>query len=129
RRVKTKDRYLAAIRVSEPLQDLDRGGLARPVRPQEGEDLSGRNRQVDALDGLEVAVGLAEPTDLDGWVGHGGLACHTPSSASNRGVPTGAGDREGALRARPLATPGPAPPPAPEDLPPRRDPRHSQQAP
>ncbi len=48
-----------------PLEDLDRRGLARAVRPEQAEDLAAVDRHVDPTQRLEVAVALAQPADLD----------------------------------------------------------------
>src|SRR5205823_1265206 len=52
-------------------QHADRGGLACPVRPEKPEDLPRRDRELDALDGLQVTELLDEPVDLDGQRGPG----------------------------------------------------------
>ena len=50
------------------LEDLDSGRLARAVRTQEAEYLAGLDLEADAVEPLNVTVGLAQPFDLD----HGG---------------------------------------------------------
>ncbi len=44
-----ENRRLPAGRVRQPEQDLDRGGLARPVGPEQAKDLSGLDLQVERL--------------------------------------------------------------------------------
>ena len=56
----------ARVGVAVALEDLDGGGLAGTVRPEQGQDLTPIDREVDALQDLAGAVGLAEPTDHDG---------------------------------------------------------------
>ena len=63
---------LAGRGLPEPFEDLDRGGLAGPVRPEEREDLSGGDLEIDACHSFERAVALAEATDADHCV-HGGI--------------------------------------------------------
>jgi hypothetical protein len=57
--------HLAGAPRAEALEDLDGGRLARAVRPEEGEDLTARDVQVDSRDGLDVAVALAQAANLD----------------------------------------------------------------
>ena len=45
----------------EPLQDLDRRGLAGAVRTEQPEALAGADLEVEAVDGRDVAVALDEP--------------------------------------------------------------------
>src|SRR5262249_54783021 len=56
--------HLAAVAGAVPLQDLDRGGLARPVRPEQGEDLAPADVQVDAVHGPHARVGLHQPAHV-----------------------------------------------------------------
>ena len=46
-------------------EDLDGRGLAGAVRAKQAEDLARADGEVDALKGLEVAVGLAEGARFD----------------------------------------------------------------
>jgi hypothetical protein len=57
-------------------QDLDGGGLARPVGPQEPEGLAGRDLEVDAPHRLDGAEALAEAVHH-----HRRAAVHSSSSA------------------------------------------------
>jgi hypothetical protein len=50
-------------RVRQGAQDLDGGGLARPVRAEEAEGLSGGDLEVDAAHGLDLAVALGQRAD------------------------------------------------------------------
>jgi exopolyphosphatase/guanosine-5'-triphosphate,3'-diphosphate pyrophosphatase len=54
-----------------PLEDLDRRRLARAVGPQKPEDLTPRDLEVDAADGLDACVRLVKIADEDGGLGHG----------------------------------------------------------
>src|SRR6202011_5785266 len=57
------DRARGAVTVA--LEDLHRARLARPIRPQEPVDLTALDRKVDTAHRFQIAVGLAEVTDLD----------------------------------------------------------------
>src|SRR5699024_7324759 len=46
------------------------GRLARPGRPEQADDLSGRDVEVDALEHLGGAEGLAHLDGVDEWPGH-----------------------------------------------------------
>ena len=63
--VVTRDPGGARSRVRQGAQDLDRGGLARPVRAEEAEGLSGGYLEVDAAHGLDLAVPLGQRADRD----------------------------------------------------------------
>jgi hypothetical protein len=52
-------------------EDLDGGGLAGSIGTEEGEHLAGLDRQVDAIDGAQIAVTLDETADFDGRHGWG----------------------------------------------------------
>ena len=48
--------------VDDAADDADQGGLARPVRSQQGEDLAAPDGEVGGLEGRKAAlVGLADP--------------------------------------------------------------------
>jgi hypothetical protein len=49
----------------QPDQDPQRGGLARPVRPEEAGNRARANHEGHVVDHLLAAVELAEPGDLD----------------------------------------------------------------
>ena len=63
--VLAEDARLPGGRVPQPLQDLDRRRLAGAVRPEERENLPCAHREVDAVDGFDVAVGLLQTSDVD----------------------------------------------------------------
>ena len=46
-------------------QHVDRGGLAGAVGAEEGDDLAGRDGQVDAVDGTHAAEGLVQAPQVD----------------------------------------------------------------
>ena len=62
------------------LEDLDRRGLARAVRPEKAEHLAGRDLEVDAAHGFDRAVTHAEVAHLD-------RGTHSSASAMLRAVP------------------------------------------
>ena len=78
RDVDAEDDRLAAVGRAQPLEDLDRRRLARTVRPEQAEDLARRDVEVDAVDGLDVAVALDQAADPDDRVAvdRGGRALH-----------------------------------------------------
>src|SRR5688572_10949913 len=63
--VMTHDACGAAGRDAEPREYADEGGLARPVRPEQAEEITLRNAQTDARQGLQRTIALDEPLDLD----------------------------------------------------------------
>ena len=69
-RVVAEDAHLAGVVVAVAFEDLDGRGLAGAVRPEQAEDLAGAHGEVDALEGLEVAVGLAQAAGFDDGGGH-----------------------------------------------------------
>jgi tumor protein p53-inducible protein 3 len=52
---------LASVRRVDPFEDLDRRRLARAVRPEQPEALPTTDLQIEAVDGLDVRVMLAQP--------------------------------------------------------------------
>src|SRR5581483_11186404 len=56
-------------------EDLDGGGLAGAVRPEQAEDGSGGDGDVQPVEGADVAVGFHKVTCLDGT--HGSLPRET----------------------------------------------------
>ena len=52
--------YLAGAGMEEPGEDLQRGGLARPVRAEEPDALPGSHGEGDAVDGLDRLVAAPE---------------------------------------------------------------------
>src|SRR5205814_5860078 len=59
----------AAVRLDQRGQDADGGGLARAVRPEEGEYRARGDLEVDSGQDAHVAVGLGQPGGLDGPAG------------------------------------------------------------
>src|ERR1700693_5595908 len=51
--------------VRQGAQDLDGGGLARAVRPEEAERLTRGNFEIDAADGIDLAVLLGQLANRD----------------------------------------------------------------
>ena len=67
-RVDAEHGDLAAVGLVEALEDLDRRRLAGAVGPEQAEDLAAADLEVDAVDGLDLAVALAQAGDADdGW--------------------------------------------------------------
>ena len=56
----------AAAAAAQALEDLDDGGLAGAVGPQEGQDGAGRDSEIQVLKDALVPIGLGQATDLDG---------------------------------------------------------------
>ena len=54
-----------AVTSSVTLKNLDRRGLARPVRTEQRKDLALTDTQVDASDDLGIRIELHEPTHID----------------------------------------------------------------
>ncbi len=52
------------------LEDLGRGRLACPVGAEEGEDLAGYDFEIKPPDSLEIAVGLAQPSNRNDRLAH-----------------------------------------------------------
>jgi hypothetical protein len=52
--------------VQQPGEHLQRGGLARAVRPEESDDLTGRDVERDAVDRAHLAVPAGEQTAQGG---------------------------------------------------------------
>ena len=63
----TVEQDVARGRLLAAREDLDQGGLAGPVLPDEDVDLATVGREGHVLEGLNAAVGLADPAgDQDG---------------------------------------------------------------
>jgi len=84
-RILAEHGHRAAVPGPESLEDLHRGGLARAVRAEQGEDLAAGYLQVDAVDRRDVTVALAQVPDHDGRavvhdlsLGGPGRAAHQP---------------------------------------------------
>jgi hypothetical protein len=52
---------LAAVRLAQALDDLQRGGLPGPVRAQDPEELTAFHPEGHAIDGEHLAIGFAHP--------------------------------------------------------------------
>jgi len=76
--VGAEHRRRPALAPAEPFEDLDGGGLAGAIRPEEGEHLSGLDLEVDPLEDLEPAVAFAESLDGDGRSGGHGNTSNPP---------------------------------------------------
>ncbi len=57
---KAEDFDLAAIRLRQPLEDLDGGRLSGAIRPQKTKALATGNEEVEPVDSLDVRVVLAQ---------------------------------------------------------------------
>jgi hypothetical protein len=64
--IETENGHLAARSGAKSLQNLDRGGLAGTVGPEQSEDLPGPNLEVDTSYGSQIAVTFPKSTDLNG---------------------------------------------------------------
>jgi hypothetical protein len=64
-RVAVEQAQGAAVRAQQAEQDADRRGLARPVGSQEAVHLAGGDLEVEAVERLRVAEGLAQIRDRD----------------------------------------------------------------
>src|SRR6202042_1683243 len=62
--IHTKNADLAVVTRPIALKNLDRRGLARPVRPEQRENLAIADRQVDAPDNLSARVGLHQAAHI-----------------------------------------------------------------
>ena len=58
-------RMRSRVGVAQPLEALDRGGLASAVGPEDPEDLASPNLEGDAVDRARGPVGLAQLVDDD----------------------------------------------------------------
>ena len=66
-----QDHDLAGVRLGEALADLDGGGLAGAVGPEEAEALARTDLEVEAVDGDDVTVGFAELAEEERGGGSG----------------------------------------------------------
>jgi hypothetical protein len=62
--------HLAAVRLAQALDHLERGGLARSIRPENPEELPFVDLKAHAVNGAQVAIGLPHIPDRYGS-GHG----------------------------------------------------------
>ncbi len=90
---------VAAVAVPEPLEDLDRRRLARAVGAEDGDDLTRREVEVEAVDRLLGAVALGQAADADGLAGGrarpDGAGGAAPSAGVGRRGSRGGGRRRG----------------------------------
>jgi hypothetical protein len=63
--IHAEHRHRASVPAAEPFEDLHCRGLAGAVGPEQREDFSGADLQVDAVDRGELPVALAQPARLD----------------------------------------------------------------
>ncbi len=56
--VDSQDPHVAAISSQETFEDLDAGGLARAVWPQQSKDVTTLNVKIHVIDGAQISVGL-----------------------------------------------------------------------
>src|SRR5207249_8188501 len=68
-----EDLHVSRIGRREPLQDLDGGGLAGAVRPEQAEALSRGHREIEPGDGQHVAIALDQARAADGGHAQAGL--------------------------------------------------------
>src|SRR5205814_1985390 len=83
RGIGTEDANVAAVALAVALQDLDRRRLARPVRAEQAEHLASAKLEVDALQRLEVSVGLRQAANADDSA-HGRSSSTIPAAVSRR---------------------------------------------
>src|SRR4051812_28763203 len=74
-RIEAKNADVTRRALAVALEYLNRGRLAGAVGAEQGEDLTARHVEVDAADGLALAVALTQAVDLDGVFGR-----HDPAS-------------------------------------------------
>ena len=79
--VEAEHRDVAGVARAVALEDLDGRRLARAVRAEQAEDLALLDREGDPADGLLVAVGLAQPADVDRG-GHQSSTATTPAGGN-----------------------------------------------
>jgi hypothetical protein len=66
-RVGPEDAGVAGRRLAEAFEDLDAGGLARPVGPEERHHLTAADLEIDTVEHVGRAVSHAQSADLDDW--------------------------------------------------------------
>ena len=64
-RPQAEDRHLAAVRLAQPFHDLKGGGLPRPVRTEDAEELAGVNLEAHPVHRAQVPIGLPHVPDGD----------------------------------------------------------------
>src|SRR3954469_25769031 len=70
-RIEAEHGHVAGAPLAVALEDLDRGGLARAVRPEQSEYLAAPHRERHTAHGLELAIALAQAVYLDSHFRHG----------------------------------------------------------
>ncbi len=75
----------------DPRDRLDQGGLARPVVPDQGRDLPGRDVEVDSAERRHRAEVLADAAQLQQRRVHGGSGCPGPAPDGARPAIRGPG--------------------------------------
>src|SRR6185437_2077535 len=89
-----QDDDIAAVGTSEAFADLDRGGFAGAVGSEEAEALARAHVEVEAIDGHDIRIRLAEGSDREG---HGrGQRDAKYSGGKERGSGNGRGQRPAA---------------------------------
>ena len=72
------EKDVAGVDLDKPGDAIDQGGLARPVRSDDAEDIPGENLEADPGQGLDAAEGLADIPDFQQ-----GFGTHTLIHFSN----------------------------------------------
>jgi hypothetical protein len=105
------DPHLAAVGGDERGEDLDRRGLARPIRAEQGEDGSFRDLQVDAVEHDVIAERLAQADGLEGRPHRSGRHASPPVEPAVRGDErrTAMSPKELRARTSTVASPGSLP--------------------
>src|SRR5260370_30014514 len=52
---------------AQTFEDFDGRGFARPIGAEQSEYFALRYIEVDAADGLDIAIGFVQASDVDGW--------------------------------------------------------------
>jgi hypothetical protein len=87
-RIDAEDTDGAPVRPSKALDGLDGCRLARTVRPEQRDQLAGRDLERDSIDNGSGAVPLHEALDRDGRaVRHGAISWYWRSKSSSRSSP------------------------------------------
>ena len=79
--------HVAAVAPAVALEDLDGGRLAGAVRPEQAEHLADGDLEVDPAQRLQVAVALAQVSDLDRELSHRGARSRAPRPARTEAPP------------------------------------------
>ena len=94
-RVQAQHPDLTRVLAPQPLEDLDRRGLAGTVGADQTEDLAVMDGEVEVVDDGPAVVGLGEPANGDDWLGRAGrgLGCSWPHSTAERPRRTSTGSQ------------------------------------